>query len=192
MPITITGNQIISNVDLNIRPNGVQSPLSYLTNGARFSNRTPAFTAIGTVGAWRYRDNFGQGANPEINSVVGWTWTQQGAGSFGMNSNGRYFAPVTGRYYFYFSTYAYNDNNATSSYMHLHFTKNSGYGWNNGRQPHNIYMHATPINHEDGIVVSCNMQLNQGEYCVVRPYWNTGNASRIFASYTMFAGALIG
>ena len=190
MPITIGSNSITSNVDLDIRPNNVRS-LYYFTTGQRITDRTPAFTAIGTVGDWRYRDQFGQGSQPEINGTVGWTWNQQGAGSYGMNSNGRYFAPVTGQYYFYFSTYAYNDNNSTGSYMHLYFTKNSGYNWNNGRQPHNMFMHATPYNHDDGIVTSCYMQLNEGQYCVVRPYWNA-NSSRILASHTMFAGALIG
>jgi hypothetical protein len=189
MPITIGPNNISSDGDLDIRPNNVRS-LYYYSNGQRISDRTPAFTAIGTAD-WRYRDQFGQGANPEINGTMGWTWNQQGAGSFGMNGNGRYYAPVTGRYYFYFSAYAYNDNNSTSSYMHLFMTKNSGYNWNNGRQPHNIYMHATPYNHEDGIVVSCNMQLNQGEYCVVKPYWNA-TSSRIYCAHSMFAGALIG
>lgn len=190
MAITLGPNSIVSNTDLDIRPNNIRS-LYYFTTGQRISDRTPAFTAIGTVGDWRYRNQFTQGPNPEINNTVGWTWNQQGAGSFGMSTNGRYTAPVTGRYYFYFSTYGYNDNNSTTGYAHWFFAKNSGYGWNNGRTPHNIFWHGTPYNYENGIVMSCNMQLNQGEYCVVKPYWN-GNTTRILASHTMFAGALIG
>jgi len=194
MAITITSNNVISNTDLRFRPGNTDYPLYYYSNGPRYSDRTPAFTAEGTAG-WLYHNNMSGGAsagNAVFANAMGWNWQQQGAGSYGMNSNGRYYAPLSGYYYFYFSTYFHNDNNSTN-YIHLNFVKNDGYGWNNGRTPHNIYGHGTPYTYEDGIVVSCNMYLGQGEYCAIRPpYWNSNNQSRIYASHSTFSGCLIG
>ena len=192
MAITITGDSINSNTDLNIQPGNSGNPLYYYTNGIRYSDRTPAFNAAGTTG-WLYGNNVGGGnGNYEMASAFAWTWNQRGQGSYGMNSNGRYYAPVSGRYYFYCSTYAYNDNNSTN-YVHFNFGKNNGFGWNNGRTPHTIYMHATPYNHNDGIVCHSTMYLSQGEFCSIKnPYWNSNNSSRMYSSYTLFCGALIG
>lgn len=189
MAVTLTNDNIISSTDLSIRPGSTTYPLLWYSDGGRFSDRTPAFNASGTTG-WRYGQQFGQGRNPEINSVIGWTWRQQGAGSYGMRSNGRYYAPVSGRYYFHFSSYVYNDNRSYN-YQHWFFALNSGYGWNQGGTPHNIHCHFTPKYHEDGVIATCTMYLNQGQYCVVRPYWNVG-ATRMYGAHTMFCGALIG
>jgi len=192
MAITFTSDNIISNTDLYIRPGSSGYPLYYSTEGIRFSDRMPAFNAAGTTG-WLYGNQVGGGnGNYEMGSAFGWTWEQRGQGSYGFDSNGRYYAPISGYYYFYFSTYFHNDNNSYN-YIHLNFVKNDGYGWNNGRTPHNIYGHGTPYTYEDGIVVSCNMYLNQGETCAIRPpYWNSNNASRIYASHSTFSGCLIG
>lgn len=192
MAITITGDNIISNTDLNIQPGGSGNPLYYYANGVRYSDRTPAFIACGQAG-WLYGNQVGGGnGSYEMGSAFSWTWSQRGQGSYGMNSLGRYYAPIDGRYYFYASTYAYNDNNSTN-YVHWSFGRNGGFGWNNGRTPHTMYMHATPYNHDDGIVVSATMALSQGQFVSIQnPYWNSNNVSRFYGTYTIFCGALIG
>lgn len=188
MAITITDQSIISNTDLNIRPNGAQSPLSYFTDGARFSNRSPAFTASGT-NAWIYGGQIGNGA--EWGAILGWTSVQQGAGSYGFNnSQGRFYAPVTGRYYFYTSTYMYNDNNSYN-YIHFMFGKNGSIAFNNGRSPYSIFAHGNSYNHADGVTHSTNVDLVQGQYMTIQSPWNTG-ATRIYGAHTIFCGALIG
>jgi len=187
MAITITGSNIISDGLMNIRPNSAQYPLYYYADGRRYSNLTPAFYASPTVG-WIYGGQIGNGA--EWGSVMGWTWTQQGAGSYGFNSQGRFYAPVTGRYYFYASTYLYNDNNSYN-YIHFMFGKNGSISFNNGRSPYSMFAHGNSYNHGDGVVHSTNVDLSQGQYMTIQTPWNVG-ATRVYGAHTIFCGALIG
>lgn len=154
----------------------------------------PAFNARGTVGSWLYGGNFGgAGAFREAGSAMGWTSTQQGAGSYGFsNSTGRFTAPVTGFYFFYASAYYYNDNNATNNYIHFTFSRNGSVTWHNGVTPYNIYSYGTVAQHTDGITANCMMYLNVGDYCSVYPYWGGGGAGRWYSNYFLFCGALIG
>ena len=189
MSINFTSDGINSNTNLAIRPNSVNDNLYYYANGSRYSARTPAFHAAGTSG-WTYGGQIG-GSNVEWGSALGWTNTQQGAGSYGFNnSQGRYYAPVTGRYYFYASTYFYNDNNSYN-YIHFMFGKNGSVSFNNGRSPYSIFAHGTPNNHVDGIVHSTNVDLSQGQYMTIQTPWNVG-VTRAYGNYTLFCGALIG
>lgn len=188
MAITITSDNIISSDLLNIRPNGVQYPLYYHANGTRYSSLTPAFTASGQ-GGWLYGGQIGNGA--EWGSIFSWNSIQQGAGSYGFNnSQGRFYAPVTGRYYFYASTYFYNDNNSYS-YIHFMFGKNGSISFNNGRSPYSIFGHGNNNNHADGVVHSTNVDLVQGQYMTIQTPWNVGT-TRAYASHTLYCGALIG
>lgn len=188
MAITFTSDNIISNTDLNIQPGGSGNPLYFYSNGPRYSDRTPAFYASGTVG-WLYGGQIGN--NAQWGSVFGWTSTQRGAGGYGFNNgNGRYTAPVTGRYYFYASTYFYNDNNSYS-YIHFMFGKNGAINFNNGRAPYSIFAHGNSYNHSDGIVHSTNVDLSQGQYMTIQCPWNTGT-TRCLGAHTLFCGALIG
>ena len=188
MAISITSDNIISDGLLNIRPNGVEYPLYYYANGARYSTKQPAFYASGNVG-WLYGGQIGN--NAEWGSVFNWTSTQQGAGSYGFtNGNGRFYAPISGRYYFYAQSYMYNDNNSYN-YIHFMFAKNGSLSFNNGRSPYSIYGHGTPYNHIDGINHSTNMDLTQGQYATIQSPWNTG-ATRVYASHTLFCGVLVG
>ena len=152
----------------------------------------PAFNANGS-GAWIYPSSFGGGnAWRELGSPIGWGVTQQGAGSYGFStSTGRYTAPVAGKYYFHSSTYYNIDSNSTSGYIHYQLAINGNVTWNNSRTPYNIYGHGELANHSDGINVSAIMSLGVGDYASVIPYWG-GTIGKLYGSYTLFCGYLIG
>jgi hypothetical protein len=152
----------------------------------------PAFNANGS-GAWIYPSSFGGGgAWRELGSPVGWGVTQQGAGSYGFStSTGRYTAPVAGKYYFHSSAYYNIDSNSTSGYIHYQLAVNGNVTWNNSRTPYNIYGHGELAQHSDGINVSAIMSLGVGDYVSIIPYWG-GTIGRIYGSYTLFCGYLIG
>lgn len=190
MAITIGSNYIRSNTDLRIQPAGTEVAY-YLTNGLRRSNnRVPAFNASGN-GGWRYRDQLGGNDNDGWGNIQ-WQVSQQGAGGFGFQTGtGRYFAPVTGRYYFFASSYMYCDNNSTGCYMHFMFSVNGNKAFNNGRNPYSIYGHGTPYNHVDGIVHSTNVSLTQGQYVSIRSPW-ASNSSRVHGNHTLFCGCFLG
>ena len=152
----------------------------------------PAFNASGS-GAFIYPSSFGGGnAWRELGSPMGWTVTQQGAGSYGFStSTGRYTAPVTGNYYFHSSTYYRIDSNSITGYIHYQLAKNGNVTWNNSRTPYNIYGHGELASFSDGINVSAIMTLNVGDYVSVIPYFG-GNIGNFYGSYTLFCGYLIG
>ncbi len=153
-------------------------------------NAQPAFNASGT-GGWTYRSSFGSAGWLELGSPMGWTISQQAAGSYGFNtSTGRYTAPVAGKYYFYGSMYYHNDDNSTSNYIHFLLGVNGSPSWNVGGTPYNIYGHGEKANHSDGISVSGIINLGVGDYVSLRPYWS-GSSGRIYAYYTLFCGYLI-
>ena len=152
----------------------------------------PAFNANGS-GAWLYPSAFGGGnAWRELGSPIGWGVSQQGAGSYGFStSTGRYTAPVAGNYYFHSSTYYNIDSNSTSGYIHYQLARNGNVSWNNSRTPYNIYGHGELANHSDGINVSAIINLGVGDYVSIIPYWG-GTIGRLYGSYTLFCGYLIG
>lgn len=189
MAITITSDNIISNTDLRFRPGNVDYPLYYYADGRRYTDRRPAFWAMGTVG-WLYGNQVGN--NAQWGSVFGWTSGGSGWGSYGFNnSQGRFYAPLTGRYYFYASTYHYNDNNSYE-YIHFMFGKNGSISFNNGRSPYSIFGHGSNYNHIDGDTHATNVQLNQGEYMTIQSPWNIGGNQRVYAAHTLFCGCLVG
>jgi len=192
MAITIGSNYIAASSDLNMQPGGTTTAY-YNTQAIRSGNsRTPAFNAAGTNG-WRYRDQMGgNGAEWTGGRIGGWAVQQQGAGSYGFNaSQGRYYAPITGRYYFYAQTYMRCDNNATNCYIHFMFGVNGNRAYNNGRNPYNIYSHGTQNNYPDGINTSVSINLSAGQYISLIPPWASNN-SRIYGAHTIFCGGLIG
>ena len=194
MAITIGSNYIRSNTDLQMRVNNGTTVAIYNTNGTRYSNsRVPAFYASGQ-GGWYYSGQMG-GDNAEWidSNISGWTWqvSQQNAGSYGFSA-GRYYAPISGRYYFYASTYMYCDTNSTACYMHFLFARNGGTGYNaTGRTPYSIYGHGTQNNYVDGVVQGTEMNLTQGQYCVIECRGQRNN-SRTHGNHTYFAGCFLG
>lgn len=150
----------------------------------------PAFNASGTAG-WLYSPSFSGPGWCEIGSAMGWTSSQQGAGSYGFsNSTGRYTAPIAGRYFFHASTYYLNDSNSTANYIHYLFGVNGGPSWNVGQTPYNIYSHGEVAGYSDGIVVSAVISLGVGDYVSIRPYW-AGTSGRMYGGYSLFCGHLI-
>ena len=189
MTIEIGSNYLQSNTNLDINPEGT-TVVSYLTNGLRSgNNKVPAFMATGN-GGWYYRNQLG-GSDTEW-ANIGWQVSQQSPGSYGFNtSQGRYYAPISGRYYFYASSYFYCNTNSTNCYMHFMFGLNGNRAFNNGRQPYSIYAHGTPYNHSDGIVHSTNVYLAQGQYMSLKTPWASNN-SRVHGNYTLFCGCFLG
>lgn len=190
MAITIGSDYIASSTTLDMQPGGNTSA-SFRTDGIRNSNnKVPAFYASGS-GGWYYRTQMG-GNGTQWYGISGWTWTvnQQGAGAYGFD-DGRYYAPVTGRYYFYASSYFYCDDNATDCYIHFMFGRNGSRNFNNGREPYSIYAHGTANNHSDGIVHSTNVYLTEGQYFSIQTPW-AGGESRAHGDHTLFCGCLMG
>lgn len=151
----------------------------------------PAFNANGS-GAWIYASSFGGAGWRELGSPIGWGVSQQGAGSYGFStSTGRYTAPIAGKYYIHSSTYYNIDSNSTSGYIHYQLAINGNVSWNVGQTPYNIYGHGELANHSDGINVSGIMSLGVGDYVSLIPYWG-GTIGKLYGSYTLFCGYLIG
>lgn len=191
MPIYIGGatyeaNQITGASGQLTISNNLYLPSNYRTNiGVQ-----PAFYASGTAGDI-YASTLGGTGWRELQSQMGWTVTQQGAGSYGFNtSTGRYTAPVAGNYYFHSSTYYRISSNSTSGYIHYQLARNGNVTWNNSRTPYNIYGHGELANHSDGINVSAILNLGVGDYCSIIPYWG-GTIGYLHSSYTLFCGYLI-
>lgn len=193
MPITITGNQVNSTGDMDLRVS-TSNIVERFGNGIAGGNDyQPAFNAHGTTG-WTYLV-----ANTwnEIGVTVtfNWTWFQKGAGGGGMNSNGRYYAPRSGWYYFHTDMYTLCDTNNTANYVHLLFGINSNVSWNNGRVPYTIYGHgnaqAVGSAYPAGPNISAIMFLTEGQYC--SPYMYKGNSgnTRVFGNHSFFCGHLI-
>jgi hypothetical protein len=150
----------------------------------------PAFNASGTTG-WLYSPSFSGPGWVEIGANMGWTSTQQGAGSYGFsNTTGRYTAPVAGKYFFHSSTYYRNDANTIANYIHFLFGKNGNPSWNVSGTPYNIYGHGEQALYSDGINVSAIIDMSVGDYVSVRPYW-AGTQGRMYSSYTLFCGYLV-
>lgn len=187
---TYIGNSILT--PTTYTPSGGSLNLSgnlAITNNLKI-NSQPAFNASGTPG-WIYGTSFGGPGWVEINSPMGWVVTQQGAGSYGFStSTGRYTAPVTGKYFFYASSYYYNDTNSTANYIHFLFGVNGNQSWNVGQTPYNIYSHGEKAGYTDGISVSAVISLSAGDYVSIRPYW-AGTSGRMVGSYTLFCGYLM-
>ena len=188
MAITIGPDYVASSSNLLMQPAGTTTA-EYDTQAIRNGNgKTPAFNASGTAG-WLYRSQIGN--DVEWASSLAWAIQQQGAGSYGFDtSNGRYYAPITGRYYFYASTYFRCDTNTDNCYIHFMFGKNGARTYNNGRQPYNIYAHNTQNNYPDGINTSVCCNLSEGQYMVMKCPWASNN-SRAYAAHTIFCGGLI-
>ena len=153
-------------------------------------NAQPAFNATG-AGGWTYSTSFGSAGWIELGSTMGWSVTQQGAGSYGFStSTGRYTAPVTGKYYFYGSVYYNDSSNSTANYIHFLFGVNGSPSWNVGGTPYNIYGHGEAREYSDGISVSGVISLSAGDYVSLRPYW-AGSGGRMYCNYSLFCGYLI-
>lgn len=192
--IALTGN---TNTGINFTTNTVQ----LVTNGnigmefdsggrVRRPNH-PAFAAAGTNG-WLYANSYGGTGYREVTSQMGWTTSHQTGGTNFNSSNGRFTAPVNGYYVFHTHWYLLNDNNSTSSYVHLFFSKNSAIGWTqSGRAPYVMNMHGNRNNYDDGASYSCVMPLNAGEYCSLGIVWHSYN-SRQHCGHQIFSGYLIG
>lgn len=191
MSITIGPDYVSSNSDLLIQPSGTTA-VNFSTSGTRTSSKVPAFNCSGS-GGWYYKAQMAD-ANEWIEAnISGWTWSvnQQGAGAYGFDK-GRYYAPVSGRYYFYASSYMYCDTNATSCYLHFQLAKNGTIGYSSvGRTPYNIYGHGTGNGYVDGIVTAAEMVLTQGQYVSIVTPGQRAN-SRTHGNHTLFCGCLMG
>lgn len=166
---------------------------SLVTDGSarvRWPNK-PSFTAVGQPG-WLYASSYGGTGTFELNSRQNWFLSAEYGGSNFSTSNGRYTAPVSGWYHFSTMWYLLNDNNSTSSYVHLFFGINGSVNTTQGgRVPYTINMHGNRNNYDDGASYNAVYYLNAGQYvsCIIR--WHSFN-SRHHAGHQIFNGHLIG
>lgn len=193
MAITITGNQVNSTGDMYLRVASSSLVERFGNNLAYGNDYQPAFQAAGTTG-WTYMV-----ANTwnELGVTVtfNWTWFQKGSGGYGMNGNGRYYAPRSGYYYFHADMYQYQDTNNTNNYTHFLFGINSNVTWNNGRTPYTIYGHGNQRGigsaYASGPNISAIMFLNEGQYCSPYMYKGNSGSTRIYGAHSFFCGHLI-
>ena len=191
MAITISGNTISSN-EATTTFNTYNSVFAQQVNNS-YGRRTqyPSFNAANTNDSWRYSGQM-SGAGwrqvTEWGTGNSWIWTQTAPGSYGMNSNGRYYAPVSGYYQFGMVVYYLDDANSYS-YTHMNFGKNGGLNFNNGRHGHSIFNYPSHGSYAHGINCENIIYLSQGEYASPQPYMN--NASqRIYHGHFGFFGHL--
>jgi len=193
MAITIGPSYIQSSGNMDMRVSTSNIVERFYNGYAGGNDYQPAFNAHGTVG-WTY---YPSGWN-ELGSSVGFspTWYQKGAGSYGMNSNGRYYAPKTGYYYFHCDLYTLNDDNSTANYGHLQFARNGSLGWNNGRVPYTIYGHGNARGigsaYPHGPNISSILYLSEGQYCSIYWYSPGRGTTRYYGNHSFFCGHLIG
>lgn len=191
MAISISGNTISSN----------EATTTFYTNGGTYvqevnnswGRRTnyPSFNAAIAYDAWRYSGQMsgaGWRQTTEWGTGDAWTWTQTGAGSYGMSSNGRYYAPVSGYYQFGMVVYYLDDANSYS-YTHMNFGKNGGLNYNNSRHGHSIFNYPSHGSYSHGINMESIIYCDQGQYVCPQPYLN-GASQRIYMGHFGFFGHL--
>lgn len=175
---------------VNLRLNNSNSMEVNSSGHVTFPNK-PAFAACGQAG-WLYANSYGGVTEHELGSRQNWTVTHQTGGTNFVTSTGRFTAPVSGWYHFSTMWYLYNDNNSTSSYVHLFFRLNNTNNWNTGsRRPYTINMHGNRNNYDDGANYNAVMYLNSGQYCSLAIRWHSTN-SRHHAGHQVFSGQLVG
>jgi hypothetical protein len=180
------------NMTMNVSTNTTVE--TFFSGFAGGNTNQPAFQAAGTGGAWRY---FVANTWNEVGVTIAfdWTWYQRGNAGGGMNSNGRYYAPKSGYYYFHSDFYTLCDTNNTANYVHLLFGINGNVSWNNGRTPYTIYGHGNSQGvgsaYPHGPNISAIMFLSEGQYC--SPYFYKGNSgnTRVYTDHSFFCGHLI-
>lgn len=195
MSITIDANSLEGNSDWELRVNNSTKVEKMYSTYLEGNSNTPAFVAHAqggwtyyTVGVWN--DMFGS------KFPSGWGGgDQRAAGSYGWDSDGRYYAPVSGWYYFHCDVYMYCDTNQTSNYVHLLFGRNNAQNWNtSNRTPYIIHGHGGPrasAYHPHGPNISAVMYLTQGQYTNIKIYHNTSGNTRYHGNHTFFCGHLL-
>lgn len=189
------GNRITGDSDYGIQVNTSTEVERVYSTNLRGNPNNPAFIYHGN-GGWRY---FTANTWNEMNGSRMGTWvgTQRGPGSYGFNtSQGRYYAPLTGYYYFHCDFYVLADTNNTQNYIHLLFGRNGGVGWNvGGRVPYIIHAHgndrAVGSAYPDGPNISAVMFLSEGQYCSVNIYKANSSNVRYHGNHSFFGGHFI-
>jgi hypothetical protein len=112
------------------------------------------------------------------------TTTVYNRGSHYSTASTRFTAPITGPYWFAFTTYLY-----TNSYVHPGFTINgiqtSGYGFQ-----YRIRGHGMVANYAQDAQIEEVMSLTAGDY--VEVYWYSSGDSYQYPYYSLFQGAFVG
>lgn len=197
MAITVggSGNRITGDSDYGIQVNNSTEVERLYTNYLKGNSNNPAFIYHGN-GGWRY---FTANTWNEMNGTRMGTWqgSQRGAGGYGFNtSEGRYYAPVSGYYYFHCDFYVLCDNNTTNNYIHLLFGRNNNSGWAvGGRTPYIIHGHGNRrgvgSDYPHGPNISAVMYLSQGQYCNIRIYKANSSTVRYHGNHSFWTGHLI-
>jgi hypothetical protein len=112
------------------------------------------------------------------------TTTVYNRGSHYSTVNTRFTAPITGPYWFSFTTYLY-----TSSYVHPGFTKNGSFtsGW---EFQYRMRGHGMVADFQQDAQIEEVMSLTAGDY--VEAYWYSSGNSYQYPYYSLFQGAFVG
>lgn len=173
---------------ISIRTAGTNR-LVFDSTGRPVESARPAFLASGN-GGWRYANSYGgPGSWRELDDMA---WNYNTSGGITTSNNCRVTVPVSGFYYFYLTTYWYNDANNTNGYTHWNIAINSNVSTSvTGRTPHSIFSHGQPAHHTPGLMVGLITFMNAGQYATPQPYWG-GNQGRHHGDHSYWAGFLIG
>lgn len=194
MAITLGPNFIRSsgNMDMRVSTSNV---VERFYNGYMGGNDyQPAFIYHGTS-TWTYlsANTWNEFTNGRWGSPTG---QQKGAGSYGMNSNFRYYAPRTGYYYLHCDIYTLCDTNNTANYVHLLFGRNGSVSWPaSSRTPYTIYGHGNNrgagSSYPSGPNISAVMYLSEGQYASVYMYKGNSTNTRFYGNHSFFCGHLV-
>lgn len=197
MAITVgtSGNRITGDSDFGIQVNTSTEVERIYSNTLSGNQNNPAFMYHGN-GGWRY---FTANTWNEMDGGRMGTWqgSQRAANGYGFNtSQGRYYAPITGYYYFHCDIYILCDTNNTNNYFHLLFARNNNQGWTvGGRTPYIIHGHGNfrgvGSTYPHGPNISAVMYLTQGQYCNIRIYKGNSGNTRYHGNHSFFGGHFI-
>lgn len=192
MAITIGSNSVACDGNFDLRVNTSTVVENFYNGFAGGNANQPAFIYHGTS-TWTYLS--ANTWNEFTNGIWGGPAGQQkGAGSYGMQSNFRYYAPRSGYYYFHTDIYTLCDTNNTANYVHLLFGRNGSVSWNNSRTPYTIYGHGNNrgagSSYPSGPNISAVMFLSEGQYCSVYMYKGNSTSTRFYGAHSFFCGHL--
>lgn len=145
------------------------------------NNAIPAFIA-GSASDPSWVNPGGSGTWAKINNYC--TTVSYNRGSNYNTSTTRFTAPISGPYWFSFTTYLYTD-----SYVHPGFGINgaltSGYGFQ-----YRIRGHGMVANYQQDAQIEEVLQLNAGDY--VEVFWYMSGTCYHYPYYSLFQGAYVG
>jgi hypothetical protein len=158
--------------------------MTFNSSGRLLVPGTPVFTASGTNVEWEYKASAGW-YTVTYNSIL------NNVGSC-MNTNGRFTAPITGRYLFTFSAYSYMAAASIAEYMHPLFLVNASYTSRRGggSTAYRLRGHGYADAYKDMEMTEI-LALQASDYVEAYIYHQSTTCA-IYGVYKLFTGVFLG